>query len=470
LPDHLGVLETPQTEVEASLWMQVGTERGLQGRPLSSGNLRSLCLVADHFAETDPDNAFWLQMGAVFESMRGNRQAAYDRWERASHATHWHDYQAERLSKLVQSMASETGGRMAWHYARAIRLRTNRPSRLVEVYAKSLLTSADLDTEAGLKVRMVALRNGKLLRDGAGSLEAGNAGVRTIECSSLPVVVLRQFSPRGLQLARFQFVNRLREHGMPDDATLANNAFRLNEAWLAMTGQQDPEEFYAEHAYGSVAFAVLPGASLILAVIGAILAMIGTSIQRFPAVQTVFRAPYVQIVGLTLALTAYAATGLVLVALTVALCFAFTSFSPERSRTRPPEYLGPFFRFTLLVLGTAFSVLVLLFITGLTMPALEVLSAMEISPEFYGGQTLPLGLAGLVAGLTLLVGPSWALVLRIPTPSVIGKAVFEFGMTVSLFGLIVAIAFAPIALTLDAGFAETLRKMLISEPIYYLRQ
>lgn len=470
LARNLNVLPVPVSELDGAIWMQVGVEKELRRRSLKQADLKSLCVVADHFARKDPDNAFWLQMGAVFYGISGNDSTADERWRRAAACARWEDYQTDRLNQLASVLQREFGAEMAWQKAYAIHQRSAAAARAIEIYGRSRLTKADLETPMGLDLRFTALRNGVLLRDGAGSLEGGRHGIRLVECSALPILVLEQYSPHALQLARMQLANNLDALGRREDAAFAREAFQKNEAWLAITSLHDPNVDRTEYAVGSVAAAVLPGASLICAAIGALLALSGYFFRIKKKLHPVLQPPYAQAIGVGIALAAYAITSMALLSLTLALCFAFASYQPERSRSKPPSYLGPFFRFTLIVLATVFFLLAAAFVSGLTTPAIEVFTAMEAPSEYFNGQTLPLALSALVLSLVLLVGPSWAMVLRIPTPEVLGRALQELGVAVLYLGLVGAIALAPAALALDARFGSRLDRLLDSEPAYYLRR
>lgn len=469
VPENQAALTVPKKVIDGAIWMQVGAQRLLASPGLDRDELTSMAAVAGHFAEVDPDNAFWPQMAAVFHEQLGERAQALRLWVQASHLARWQNYLSERQLQLVGLLSREAGGTMAWQYAAALGLRSPYISRSLEILSKKFLLAVGLETAQDLEFRYATLRNGVLLRDGAETLESGRTGVRMIEYSSLPSFVLR-FSPRALQLARFDFIDALRSKGMEVEADQTNDAFRKNEGWLALTSQVDASEVFYELSLGALLAAVLPGAGLPIALAGVLLLGLGRAALKYSAFGTMFSAPYIQIAGLLVATAVYVGTRLPLPALALAMSFSFASLQPERTRSRPPLYYGPFFRFVIILLAIVFSGLVALFFGGLTTPSLVVTQFISSPIEALGGQSVSLGLALFSLSLLLLIAPTWGLVLRIPTPMVFGKALSELGTAVLCLGMVLAVAFAPVALAIDKSDTESLRRIVIDEPDFYLLQ
>jgi hypothetical protein len=265
-------------------------------------------------------------------------------------------------------------------------------------------------------------------------------------------------------------VDRLMSGNLEDEAEFARRAFRDNDAWLALTGAQRGNQEADLLMLVACAVAILPGILFGIALLGALLFGIARLFERFERLQIMLQTPYAQAVGLVLSLVAYSFTNMPLVALTVALCFGFLAFEPVHTRSKPPASLGPFFQFTVLVLAVSFGGLVAVFWAGLTTPPIEVLSGIDFPMEFYGGQTLTLGLAGIIVSLLLLVGPSWAMVLRIKTPFATLVALRLFGANLFWGCLIAAVVSVPLSLYADVRVGEVLRKLLVNEPNYYLQQ
>ncbi|MBI5708079.1 MAG: hypothetical protein HZC36_13945 [Armatimonadetes bacterium] len=468
LPRNLSTLPVPKTLSDAATWVLVGVSSRWTGKSEQRASLRSMSLVAQHFAEEDPDNAFWLQSAAYFQVLMGDGTGAQNSWIRASNKVRWQDYQSVKLLSIARELQQEYRGPFAWHYASLLTLRPTRPAFASEWLAKYLLTRSSLPEKANLGLRMATLRNGVLIRDGATSLESANSGVRMIEYASMSAPVLTTYSPKRLALARFDLINRLRDAGLPDEANLANSEFLKNEAWSAIIQQDDPRLEEESLVAKSVLAATAPGAGVLLAILGLAIALLGRVFARSEWVAQNYRRPVPEAIGLVVGLSAQLATGYWLLSLALTLCFAFSGLRPKRVRSKPPKYLGPFFRFTVMMLGVAASLLTGLFVGGMTAPAYDALGSGTFAFEVLRGQTLPLWLAALTASVLLLVAATWAIVMRIPTHVVLGTSVFEFGATVLCVGALFGVVLAPVAVSVDRDSERALRKIVLNEPNYYL--
>ncbi len=470
LPRNLEVLAVPRDEVEFGLWMQAGAERYLRKRTLAPSDSSSLLRVAERGRIADPENAFWSQMEAVILRASGRQRESFEAWNRAAGALRWDDYQTERLKAVAEALGAETGTPMSWHLARAYSLRSNASPRAIEIYGRDVIARSGLAEREGLIRRYWTLRNGLLLRDGSRALQASVAGVNLVETACYPKLVLDNPTHRTLLLARYGFIDTLHALGMPREAEQVNRAYLTNDAWLALSDPERAPEHFETLAAASIALAAVPGSILAVVPIGAVVLGFAALLRSRPRAQAVLRPPVAQAIGFALAVGLYVLTEMPLVALTAVLSFGFVAFEPVHARTNPPAYFGPFFRFTVVMLAAIFCLLVASFVAGLSTPALELLPYLNAPTEFYGGQTLPLGLAGIVLALLALVGPSWALVLRVSTPIVVLTALREFGICIVAGCLVFTAISTPVAIYFDYRLAEIMQKLLTNEPTYYMLQ
>ncbi len=468
LPQNRAVLSDPQGAIDASLWMQTGAERLFLRSYPSKEALGALVAVARKGEALEPDNGFWGQMEAVFLNALGDRPGSAKAWVRAANAARWNDHQSSRLRQLARSLAAEAGSALAWQRCRAYSLRSPAPSKMIEALARGLVSRSNSDDRRGIDIRLATLRNGVILRDGARWLEASESGVRMIEYAGFPPGEIDTRSPRRLLLARLEFARRIRSAGLSDSASEVERAYLSNDAFLALTGPDAARSAAMRISGASLATAAGPSSLLGASAFGFLLLGIAELWRRFPVLLAVLRPPIAPFLGVVAGVGAFAATGLPLVGMAIGSCFAFLVFGPGKVRSNPPAYLGPFFRFTIVLLALVFTALIATFLTSLTTPAWEIGVMMNLPSEFYGGKSLPLGLSAIVLAMLLLAGPGWGMVLRVPTAQVVLTAVREFGTFTAIGSLFLAIASVPVALAVDRDLEETMTKLLENEPTFYL--
>lgn len=462
------VLPAPKTAVESSLWMQIAGETTASLNTLEEPQVQAMFEVAQKQASVDPENAFWRQCAAVFQDQLGHKDEAGLLWSSAANCLRWNDFQVARIELVRADLQRSTASPMSWQAALGYWLVTDSTSQMIESFGRRLVQNGAPDRREELNRRSATLLNGVLLRDGARRVSQGRAGANLIEFASYPRVYLEQPSPRVLLLARNQLIDDLRSHGWTDRASAARRAFASNDAWIALVTSEDAQEMATQLSVLSVLTATAPSALLIVS-LGAFL--VGATVSKSTSLgllDVLLRAPLAQLLGVAASVVLYLATSLPLVAVVPALGSLFLGVDPAHARTQPPNYFGPFFRFTVGVLAVVFGCLCSLFLAGLSTPAVEVLPLVGVPPELFGGNTLPLGLALLAACLLLLVGPSWALVLRIPTLHVTKVAIREFFTILSWGCFLGGLVTVLLCVLADSYLLETLSNLSLNEPNYYL--
>ncbi len=469
IPDNLGILPIPENTLQASLWMQSGAERLAEGKKIEPADLERLVQVAEGSARGEPQNAFWLQMDAVFLWELGRKEQARQRWEHASRASSYNDYQSRRLDRLMRELEAYDGGPMAWHAAAAYYRRSTATARTVEWLCRGLFERDIRRSADELALRLATVRNGRLLRDGSRSIAVGVYGAEMVEFSCAPVGVPRS-SPREQILSRYALVNALREAGLRQEATETDGAFQSNDAWLALTRPTRAIESAGTLAGIALSTAVVAGVCLGLSLLGLGVFGLASLMEAHPKLQRFLSPPWTPGIGLLLGVCLYVQTGLILAAAAVTLCFAFVAFEPTTPRKSPPHRMRFGFRFAVIVLAVCFILLLGGFWAGLTAPAYEIVGHLPIHVDLFGGNTILPSLAVLVFSMLFLAAPGWAIVDRISTPFAIVQTLREFGRRVFWIGFLASLAAAPAAVYVDNQVRSTLHALVANEPAHYLLQ
>ncbi|MFX7586110.1 hypothetical protein ABTK07_19410, partial [Acinetobacter baumannii] len=78
-------------------------------------------------SKSDPNNAFWLQMLAVFQWHQGARDAAIQSLSKASTCSAWNDLQSKRLGSMQNELRRRYGTDQSWQYGSVYAQRSNAP-------------------------------------------------------------------------------------------------------------------------------------------------------------------------------------------------------------------------------------------------------------------------------------------------------------------------------------------------------
>jgi hypothetical protein len=468
LPENLDVLPNPTDLQAAGLWMQVGADRLRKKDGISENNLRSLIAVASLASDADPENAYWAQMAAVFSYELDQIDAAEDWWIYAGNCQLWNDYQVPRLLRVRRELVAETQGLMGWHSARLSFNKSPAAAREIEQLGSLFVGQSDFSSLEALRLRYATLRNGRLMRLGARSLDIGLFGVSMIEFSALDKRNVGPGSPRKLLTARYQLIDAMRKADMADQALNADNAFNENEGWYYLVERGAVKQETNQLVLSSVAIATLPSALFVSGLVSLLIAGLSALAMQYPVLQWPLQPKVAPFAGAVIALILYGLTQLTFLALATVGCFAFLSFGPSTPRARPSLEMGPLFGLAVTVLGLVMGALFALFLASLMTPTVEVLPKLDIPPEYYGGNTLLLGLAGIVILLTLLIAPLWAIVHRVPTPTVVLEALRRLGINSGVILVGLGVVLIPIGLYFDMQVSELLSQILQNEPNYYL--
>lgn len=471
IPDNLATLPAPRSERDLdtmALWMQAGAEAILRKRTLTKEDSAKLVQVATVAAEQEQNNAFWPQMKAALLEELGQHDAALREWRRASLRETWNDRQSSRLLHIRREIASETGTYQAWQLQTVYGLRSPATAQAIVRYAKHLLQSVGMESKADLQIRYATLLNAELMRDGSRYMEAGLMASDLMEAASYPQGMTIITNHRRLVLARQEFYHAMRDAGMGTEASNVHQAYRNNDAWVALTDEFHDGSEMRTWSLAALGAAVLPGIALGMAFFGAFLWLAGLAVRRSPALQKVLQPPLAPILGVLVAVGIYLLTELPLAAVTGVLCFAFLVFTPSHERTKPPQDLGPLFGFTMFLLGFALFLSLGAFLVGVSTPGAHTLASLDVPRDYYSGSTLFLGLSGILLGLMLLAAPTWAMIEHVATPVVVSMALKNLGSGLCAICLGLTVLTAPLAVYADRQIGDTLQKVVENEPNYYL--
>lgn len=484
--------------IDASLWMETGarelsnqesTRRAVTSAASYVGrtnlatkrDYQKLVNIAQWAAARDPDNAYWTQMEAVFLNAEAHlptvvtategtrlRQQAVSAWFRAGSLTRWNDQQSKRLHLLQERVLAEMRSAQAWEYAAVYPLRSTLQAFFIDKFATEVLSSADFK-KPGLALRYATLLNGKLLRDGAKSLEIQRIGIDIVERTWYDKSThLSAANPRDLNFGQGAFSRAFNKIGDPEKANDVKREFENDAALIALTDPATLDYQSGELCFFSLLTASVPGALLGVGLLGAVLWLASVILRLQPALLKVVEAPVSPALGIVLATLLYYATGLALPSIAVVACFSFLAFTPPHERTQPPEELGGVFEITILVLSILLGIFGVAFIVGVSTPGEQILPYTNVPSEFYGGSTLFIGLCSIVMGLLLLAAPGWAMSQRLPTPRVVMLTFRHFGRRLFLGTLTLVIFVTPLAVVIDKALNAQLEEIVLNEPLHYL--
>lgn len=462
----LDVLPQPENLSDYSLWMDVGARLVLERHAMKVRDWDNLVTAADRAARMEPDNAFWLQMRAVFLLAKRSRSEAQAAWASASKRIRWDDGQTKKLVDLRTDL-SRRYGIGAWAGCVVYAKRSLAPARAIESFARDLARTTKTAGPGSLKLRYATALNGKLVRDFAKSLRVAERGIATIELASYPPDLSSINSPRKLLLARSDFYNALKGAGMAVAAEDVERSFRDNDSWLGYPRADQARDEVAGDAIWALLANCGFGALLCASVAGLALVGIASFLARGRLAEILIGPPGVLILGLILAAAVYWIVDWPLTSLAVAAAAGFLTFTPAKVRTRPSMDLGPFHGFLTSMIGAVlFLALAGLFIEYST-PGSLLLEALAFPVQYFGGYRPPIAVIALTLSILALVSAFYALVHRIDTPTVFVGTLRKLGLGLAWTGVFVAVFGSPFLLLLDRFVEKGMDQRLTNEPAYY---
>lgn len=467
--DNLTSLPPPASAIDASLWFDAGS-RAIKLNALGPADTEKLIRVCRSMGRRDPDNAYWTQLLAVFLAHRGDQAGAREAWIHAAGAIRWDNQRAARTRKVLESLDGDNRHRAAWHAAALYRLESSEALLDIDRFGRALVRGLGFKDRSDLLLRFATLANGRLVRDGARTLKTGEVGAGLVEAASYPADLSPYSNPRKLLIARTELVNALHGGGMAARAQAAEEAFRSNDGWTALTPGSVAEERFRLLGWLAMASITVPGATFCMALVGINLWGLAELMRRRKRAQKLISSPGAAALGIALGAIVAVAAGNVLAGLAVAACAGFLGFTPSPQSAGRNRSLGPNFAFVVGILVLTSAGMATAGLAGLMTPGWEVLSAIRYPTVYTGASSALLTPALLSMSLLAIVAPAFAYLRRVPTSAVALTALSMFGKQMFVGCLAFSIIATPICVNLDRAVGDELRRLVTNEPLYYLSQ
>jgi hypothetical protein len=474
LTENIDAMPEPRTFEDAAFWVTTACAQENAGKELTPNQCLLMIEVVQAAEGEDPDNAFWRQCEAVFQRRLGNDAKATEVWKSAANASRWEDYQVKRLDKLLDGLAKEDGRNLAWHYAVADSRKSSAVSLSLFYFARQSLRGANVGDFA---MRLATLRNGKLLRDGARSVEAAAMGTEMIElaayCSVSDAYGLHgvggPISPHKLILAREDFL-RIAADQSPQDQEEIRKTFQEDDAREAFIDPKVVDDNRRELMLSSILTSALPGALISIGILGLAFVLLGWALSSSRSAQVLFAPPAVFLSGAIAAAVVYLSTRLFFPSLWAAVLLWSFAIRHDKERQAVPHGLGSAYRITIVALAVGFVVVLASYFVSRSLPG-EYLFGIDGGAPALGleGSSL-LALTGFIASLSLVTAPVWGFIERISSNRLVGKSLVTFGLWVCLGSFALGVILVPAAIGLDRSVGDALAKTFQNEPSYYLTQ
>lgn len=155
----------------------------------------------------EPGNPFFFQMLAAAHLGLGNKRAAREMWEAASHMGKWKDYSEFEVFdqwQLLEAAYGKHGPRQLFPSIAMLRL---PHLALIEETAIVFLKPESGHREADRSIRLATLSNGSLIRRDALQVVAGLVGASIVERAMQPPgVALETITPKAIETGRSRFL------------------------------------------------------------------------------------------------------------------------------------------------------------------------------------------------------------------------------------------------------------------------
>ena len=460
----------PKNLVEASLWMQLAAKRIYEFDKLSDKEWKTLMQIAVEGQQHDVTNAFWPQMKAILYEDRGSSKLAEHAWIDASHCVKWDDYQTRRLLQARDRLADITGVKESWQLALLYYARSDDVAMCLERLVKHQLSDAPDDTPSGLELRYATLLNGDLLRHYAHSTKTNVEAMNIVELAAYQpalVPLIGTVSPKRLWAGENTIVVNLEKIlRQPEYSRRARKIFSNAESWRALTIRDTNESDAAKYSSTSVVALSLASAALALAAIGTLIWLVGNFVEWRLARSKEIKWYVAVALAIVLGAAVYVLTGYLPASFVIALCAAFLTVAPDRSRKTRPTDLGPLFSLMAVLLGILCSVMLGIYFVISTPEAVMILPNVGVPSEYLDKPVLA-GLASVTFGLVMLIAPFWAIAHRVGTPYVLGLILTKFGAFISVASLTLGVILGPMCVYVDRQIDGTLFQLLTNEPLHY---
>ncbi len=457
------VVEAPSVDdaLTAGLWMELLADPGAEPRS-------EWLELVERERGRDPDNAFWLQMGAVIASRLDKPQLARDYWRGASRRTRWDDLQDQRLASILQP--EQTGHTPSWVWLVGSAARTSSSAQAIEDFARRECRAIGIEREEDLSWRFATARNGALIRGGARTVETALLGSQVAESASQAGSLAAEDSPRTLLLARLDFMTKLREANFELEATEVEQIYEASTGWAGIISQAGRDAAWETLARQSTLHAAAGPVAFLALCFGLAGRILGALLQKLVTVGPRYLKPLIVGVAVGLGILGSILTWSLLPALAWGLAAVLFVSTPKARRSHPPEDLGAVYRWSIFFLGMLFLVALFWAVSQIYAPTRILAEAKE------GGSFLP-GFAQVhyvaltcLAAMVGVLAAVFAHFIRIPIQITGPRLVRDLGQWFILVGVGGIVLGIPLVLLLDINLAAEARSLFENEPLFFFNQ
>lgn len=415
-------------------------------------------------AMAEPDNAFWPQMVAVLAHRSGRPDLAQEMWRRAAVLGTWSDRRTEQILTLSSQLAEADGVSLAWHTVLGTRLRL---SDTVSVILRSAAAAFEPtpDNPRRLRERAIAIANAGLILQGAHSVEARMAACtlayRAAEMGAGPRSSVLE--PSRFEDVRASFVRAVAKEVSEREALAASTTLMRAEGWLRLIkpmAQVEAERDRVETT--AVLSATVPSALLLTGLCLAGLALLGLCVRWLLGAIPHPDSRAVLVAGGILAAAVYAGTGLLSLAVWVALLAAVVALPIEVAAT---DGASPrrWERVTLLAVGAIGATLLTWYFVHASVPSRMLARVDPDAPPWTDeGRTL-LTVALVALSLAIPACRIFAGRRRIAVFAVLGGYIAWTGSVLAVSLITVAAIVTPIALKIEKDTQRTVEMWATDE-------
>ncbi len=447
-------LPDPNSPSEAAAWLQTGAANIVAG-DLTADEALMMVEIAHQGAESEPQNAFWLQSLAVFQRALKNEDACQKAWRRAAGLLEWNDHQSERIRLLLSELAAESGKQMAWHYYTAASSRDDSMERAIYSLGVSLATGGPL------RDRYDSMRNGVLLRSGARTQSGSRLGYQLVEISAIG----RRVPPNDSRSAvyeRFRFVSDLDRASMRDEATRARQELSDNEGWRAFVLSRQAHDDLQSYAEQAALAATIPGSLLLVSLVFGALRTGSVFVPWKPSLGRIVQQGS-PVLGLLLGVGMYGWTELLWPSLFVTVAVSTLVLRP--AHVMPGGPTRPSYPFVLLQSVMGFVTALLL--TGAVCAYAPPMIAAGAEGRF--SEALPVAsAAAMIVAASVASTSAWAYQWRRCSAGVLRLGLGRFVGGGAIMGTVAALVLAPVCIVWDKSLAVEMEQMAANTPAYYL--
>lgn len=452
---------------ESAVWVETWAQKIAKRTAVTPKDLEKVTTVVERATVAEPDNAYWWQVLAVLEASQDRGGKADSAWRQASKKPRWNDYQHSRLMAR-RAMIDPVGH--GWSYALAYGQHDYSVVERIQSYARNVIRSAPLESDAGLTRRVETLRNGQLIRNYATSITLGEYGVEMIELAAYPPDLAPINNPSKLILARMFLHDKLREKGRDLDAGEVDASYRSNDGWTAFANSDVALDNASSLSLALLMTTCFGGGMLWASLVGLVFWGLGSWSSRTDASASLWRFPWCVILGVAIGVGTGFATGSALAGAGVFGAFGLLAWRPPRVRYAGDLTLGPLYGFLVLVFGVLITVAVAWLAMGASQVGWSIAAQLPFPDDYYGFAPMVIGLAAIGLGFAISLGPAYGWAYRIDPPRLVSLTLSLMGRRIFATCLMLVVISAPVVVYADRTLGNEMRNIVENEPIYYLHR